>query len=172
MSICHENESQQAFILVVQYWRYKKVSLTFQLPLIHEGLQRHLCSRICSSVVLWVRIPKRKNPRNTIWSKDDIPGMTWITFSIYGTHSMFNSPIVSTGKKAVYCLNYTKTQTMTLLSKHEKRDINAPRSISLSSYYKSLVKHQSDKLKFSLELNLVIAKKINYKHNDSDNCKQ
>ena len=30
---------------------------------------------------------------------------------------------------------------------HEKRDINAPRSISLSSYYKSLVKHQSDKLK-------------------------
>ena len=32
---------------------------------------------------------------------------------------------------------------------HEKRDINAPRSISLSSYYKSLVKHQSDKLKFS-----------------------
>ena len=66
-------------------------------PPIHEGLQRHLCSRICSSVVLWVRIPKRKNPRNTIWSKDDIPGMTWITFSIYGTHSMFNSPIVSTG---------------------------------------------------------------------------
>ena len=106
-------------------------------PPIHEGLQRHLFSRICSSVVLWVRIPKRKNPRNTIWSKDDIPGMTWITFSIYGTHSMFNSPIVSTGKKAVYCLNYTKTQTMTLLSKHEKRDSKRlPNAANLS---KSLI---------------------------------
>ena len=106
-------------------------------PLIHEGLQRHLFSRICSSVVLWARIPKRKNPRNTIWSKDDIPGMTWITFSIYGTHSMFNSPIVSTGKKAVYCLNYTKTQTMTLLSKHEKRDSKRlPNAANLS---KSLI---------------------------------
>ena len=31
-------------------------------PPIHEGLQRHLFSRICSSVVLWVRIPKRKIP--------------------------------------------------------------------------------------------------------------
>ena len=113
------------------------MSLTFQLPLIHEGLQRHLFSRICSSVVLWTRISKRKNPRNTIWSEDDIPGMTWITFSIYGTHSMFNSPIVSTGKKAVYCLNYTKTQTMTLLSKHEKRDSKRlPNAANLS---KSLI---------------------------------
>ena len=40
--------------------------------------------------------------------------MTRITFSIYGTHSMFNSPIVSTGKKAVYCLNYTKTLILSL----------------------------------------------------------
>ena len=114
----------------------KKCLWHFSSP-IHEGLQRHLFSRICSSVVLWVRIPKRKNPRNTIWSKDDIPGMTWITFSIYGTHSMFNSPIVSTGKKAVYCLNYTKTQTMTLLSKHEKRDSKRlPNAANLS---KSLI---------------------------------
>ena len=35
---------------------------------------------------------------------------------------------------------------------HEKRDINAPGSISLSSYYNSLVKHQSDKLKFDLPI--------------------
>ena len=63
--------------------------------------------------------------------------MTWITFSTYGTHSMFNSPIVSTGKKAVYCLNYTKTQTMTLLSKHEKRDSKRlPNAANLS---KSLI---------------------------------
>ena len=33
-----------------------------------------------------------------------------------------NSPVVSTAEKAVYCLNYMKTQTMTLLSKDEKRD--------------------------------------------------
>ena len=31
---------------------------------------------------------------------------------------------------------------------YEKRDINAPRSMSLSSYYNSLVKHQIVKLKF------------------------
>ena len=36
---------------------------------------------------------------------------------------------------------------------HEKRDINAPRSISLSSYYyNSLVKHQIVKLKFDLPI--------------------
>ena len=34
------------------------------------------------------------------------------------------------------------------LSFHKKRDINAPRSMSLSSYYNSLVKHQIVKLKF------------------------
>ena len=115
----------------------KKCLWHFSSPSFMRDYKDICSSGICSSVVLWVRIPKRKNPRNTIWSKDDIPGMTWITFSIYGTHSMFNSPIVSTGKKAVYCLNYTKTQTMTLLSKHEKRDSKRlPNAANLS---KSLI---------------------------------
>ena len=38
------------------------------------------------------------------------------------------------------------------LSFHKKRDINAPRSMSLSSYYNSLVKHQIVKLKFDLPI--------------------
>ena len=35
---------------------------------------------------------------------------------------------------------------------HQKRDINAPRSMSLSSYYNSLVKHQIVKLKINLPI--------------------
>ena len=92
----------------------KKCLWHFSSPSFMRDYKDICSSGICSSVVLWVRIPKRKNPRNTIWSKDDIPRMTWITFSIYGTHSMFNSPIVSTGKKAVYCLNYTKSLILSL----------------------------------------------------------
>ena len=38
------------------------------------------------------------------------------------------------------------------LSFHKKRDINAPRSMSLSSYYNSLVKHQIVKLKINLPI--------------------
>ena len=142
----------------------KKCLWHFSSPSFMRDYKDICSSGICSSVVLWVRIPKRKNPRNTIWSKDDIPGMTWITFSIYGTHSMFNSPIVSTwvetmawmsivhGNKSYLCVwgnisglcitlhpgigsGYSSFygQLQSSLFFHEKRDINAPRSISLSS---------------------------------------
>ena len=86
--------------------------------------------------------------------------------SVYeGTYQVYASPSIRALDQAT--LHFMDNCRVVFT---KKRDINAPRSISLSPYYKSLVKHQSDKLGVSVPYKLQSDKFIFNSHPNKNIC--